>query len=159
MEFFNKFRNDPKAPGINYEKINSAKDKKFRSVRIDEAYRGIVVREEDSGTYILLWVDRHDEAYEWARKKKCEVNPCTGNVQVFDVQFIEAGHTQYEGHEKHENRKKLFAHVSDYDLLTMDVPAEQLAFVRDIDSEEAFHQSKNIKRNQSRRSSANRRQP
>ena len=27
-EFINKFRNNPQAPGINYEKINGGKDKK-----------------------------------------------------------------------------------------------------------------------------------
>ena len=87
-EFINKFRNNPISPGINYEKLHDAADKKMYSVRIDDTYRGIVVRQEESGIYLLLWVDHHDEAYEWARRKKCEINPITGNLQVFDVQEI-----------------------------------------------------------------------
>jgi mRNA-degrading endonuclease RelE of RelBE toxin-antitoxin system len=73
-DFVNKFRNDPTSPGINYEKINDAADKKMCSVRIDDTYRGIVVRQQETGVYLLLWVDHHDEAYGWARRKKCEVN-------------------------------------------------------------------------------------
>ena len=48
-EFVNKFRNNPLSPGINYEKINSGVDKKIYSVRIDDTYRGIVVRQEETG--------------------------------------------------------------------------------------------------------------
>ena len=76
-EFFNKFRNDPMHPGINFEKINEGIDKNICSVRIDDTYRGIVVREPESNVYILLWVDHHDEAYAWAKRKKCSINKRT----------------------------------------------------------------------------------
>lgn len=76
-DFLDKFRKNPKSPGINYEKIRDAFDPGICSVRIDNTYRGIVVRQPDSSTYILLWVDHHDEAYEWARRKRCAVNPTT----------------------------------------------------------------------------------
>ena len=70
-EFINKFRGNPSSGGIHYEKINACKDKKICSVRIDDTYRGIVVRQQETGVYLLLWVDHHDEAYAWARNKKC----------------------------------------------------------------------------------------
>ena len=69
-EFVNKFRNNPMSPGINYEKLNSGIDKKIFSVRIDDTYRGIVVRQQEVGVYLLLWVDHHDEAYQWAVRKR-----------------------------------------------------------------------------------------
>ncbi len=75
-EFINKFRNNPTSPGINYEKIHDAVDSKMHSVRIDQTYRGIVVRQEETGVFLLLWVDHHDEAYAWARRKKCEISYC-----------------------------------------------------------------------------------
>ena len=65
-EFVNKFRNDPNSPGINYEKLTNGADNKIWSVRIDDTYRGIVVRQKETGVYLLLWVDHHDEAYQWA---------------------------------------------------------------------------------------------
>ena len=40
-QFLEKFRSNPMAPGINYEKMRVAKDPNLRSVRIDQTYRGI----------------------------------------------------------------------------------------------------------------------
>src|SRR6516162_7575951 len=83
--FVEKFRENPSGPGINYERIEQARDKNLRSVRIDEAYRGIVLRPEKGNVYVLLWVDHHDEAYRWAANKMCPVNPESGSLQVVDV--------------------------------------------------------------------------
>ena len=85
-ELVNKFRNDPASPGIHYEKINSCIDKKIYSIRVDDTYRGIVVRQSE--VYLLLWVDHHDEAYQWAARKRCEVNPNTGSLQVLSLIHI-----------------------------------------------------------------------
>ena len=71
--FLNKFRIDPLSPGINYEKLTKGIDKKIYSVRIDDTYRGIVAREPETGVFLLLWVDHHDEAYDWAARKRCTV--------------------------------------------------------------------------------------
>jgi superfamily I DNA/RNA helicase/mRNA-degrading endonuclease RelE of RelBE toxin-antitoxin system len=134
-EFINKFRNNPRAPGINYEKINAAIDSKICSVRIDDTYRGIVVRQEESGVYILLWVDHHDEAYGWASRKRCEVNKLTGNVQVYDVR-------QETISESDNEQPKLFSMVSDGNLRKIGVPEEQLPFVRTFADVKAFREAK-----------------
>ena len=118
-EFINKFRNDPRSPGINYEKLNKGIDKKIYSVRIDDTYRGIVVREEETGVYLLLWVDHHDEAYDWAARKRCEVNKKTGAVQIFDVQTVRERVSV-------PRPDALFKAVTDNDLLELGVPEEQL---------------------------------
>jgi len=85
LEFIRRFSERPDSPGINFEKIRDAKDKKLRSVRIDDAYRGIVLHPESGNTYVLLWVDHHDDAYAWARNRSCAVNPYTGSLQIFEV--------------------------------------------------------------------------
>ena len=135
-EFVNKFRNDPTSPGINYEKIANAQDKKIYSVRIDNTYRGIVVRQPETGVYLLLRVDHHDEAYEWASRKRCEVNPKTGAVQVFDVQTIQ---------EEVVNLKEepLFADIADDQLLEIGVPEAQLEYVKAFTKKEDFYNSAN----------------
>ena len=46
LEFVTRFKNDPTASSINYEKIAQFKDPTLRSVRIDKAYRGIVKKPE-----------------------------------------------------------------------------------------------------------------
>ncbi len=133
-EFVNKFRNNPMSPGINYEKLNSGIDKKIFSVRIDDAYRGIVVRQQETGVYLLLWVDHHDEAYQWAARKRCEVNPKTGAIQVFDVQTIVERVSAPE-------KVALFATAKDDELLTLGVPEVQIDFVRSFVSKEDFHKA------------------
>lgn len=131
-EFVNKFRNNPLSPGINYEKINSGIDKKIYSVRIDDTYRGIVVRQKEAGVYLLLWVDHHDEAYQWVSRKRCEVNPKTGAIQVFDVQM------ETERIPLPEN-KTLFSAAKDNDLLQLGVPEAQLDLIRSFVSKEDFY--------------------
>ena len=135
-EFINKFRNNPKSPGIHYEKIHDAADKKICSVRIDDTYRGIVVRQEESGVFLLLWVDHHDQAYEWAKRKKCEINPLTGNVQVFEIQQAEIAE------QPKAVKSSLFAHVTDNELLALGVPNDQLSIIRALNSAEDFFESK-----------------
>lgn len=133
-EFINKFRNNPRLPGINYEKINNASDDKIYSVRIDDTYRGIVVRQEETGVYILLWVDHHDDAYSWARRKKCIINPTTGNVQVFDiVTETPVGQAEVDN---------IFVKISDEELISLGVPEEQITLVRTIATEEMLYSFK-----------------
>lgn len=86
MEFVAKFRHNPKSGGINYEKINDARDPNFRSVRVDQEYRGIVLSPATGDVYVLLWVDKHDDAYDWARRHRCDIHPTTGTLQLLQVQ-------------------------------------------------------------------------
>ncbi|MDO5343170.1 MAG: 3'-5' exonuclease [Bacteroidia bacterium] len=135
-EFINKFRNNPKAPGINYEKINEAYDKKICSVRIDDTYRGIVARQEESGVYLLLWVDHHDEAYDWAKRKRCEVNQLTGAIQVYDMKAAEESAV--------DTTKGILGGVSDNVLVKLGLPEVLVAFVKSLSSAEAFYEAKKV---------------
>ena len=134
-EFMNKFRNNPTAPGINYEKLSNCQDKKICSVRIDDTYRGIVVRQPETGVYLLLWVDHHDEAYDWAKNKKCEVNPKTGAIQIYDMivtpQTVSA-----------PQEVLLFAGTSDQDLIDLGLPEDMLPFVRGLRDAQEFYDKK-----------------
>jgi mRNA-degrading endonuclease RelE of RelBE toxin-antitoxin system len=136
-EFINKFRNNPDAPGINYEKLSACKDKKICSVRIDDTYRGIVVRQQETGVYLLLWVDHHDEAYEWAKNKRCEVNPKTGAIQVYDI--ISAPETTSATIDS-----ALFANVTDADFIELGLPKDMIPFVRSISDAQEFYSKKSM---------------
>lgn len=136
-DFLNKFRSNPTAPGINYEKLNACKDRKICSVRIDNTYRGIVVRQPETGVYLLLWVDHHDEAYAWARNKKCEVNPITGGIQVYEMQIVQqAVPAAYD--------VMLFSKASDGDLLELGVPEDMISLVRSIGTVQDFYERKSL---------------
>lgn len=84
LEFVTKFRQDPNSSGINYERINDARDAHYRSVRIDQNYRGIIRAPDQGNVYLLLWVDKHDDAYDWARRHNCEIHAGTGTLQIYE---------------------------------------------------------------------------
>lgn len=136
-EFINKFRNNPKSSGINLEKL-PAIDKNMRSVRIDNTYRGIVVYQEESSVYLLLWVDHHDEAYEWAKRKTCRVNSKTGALQVFDVQTVEVTEEP-----KPSTTTTLFSRISIEDMIALGTPKELVPYLKSIPDKESFYNSKN----------------
>ncbi|MGN0419095.1 MAG: 3'-5' exonuclease [Acetatifactor sp.] len=133
-EFFNKFRTNPNSPGINYEKIDEGIDKNICSVRIDDTYRAIVVRCPDTNVYMLLWVDHHDEAYAWAKRKKCSINKVTGGVQVFDVQEVAV--------EKQVEKETIFAAYTYDQLIRMGLPEEQIPMIKSIETMDEFYAMK-----------------
>ncbi len=134
-EFMNRFRNNPAAPEIRYEALEVCRDEKICAVRIDDAYCCIVARQPESGVYLLLWVDLWDAACTWARAKRCDVNPITGAIQVYDVpDSQQAGPAAREA--------MLFAGISDRDLTELGVPEDQLELVRSIENTQAFYEKK-----------------
>ena len=77
-EFMNKFRNNPRSSSINLEKVQNAQDDKIYSARINDTYRTIIAVEENTGVYLILWIDHHDEAYNWAKRKKWKIKKDLG---------------------------------------------------------------------------------
>lgn len=137
MEFLSKFRSNPEANGFNYEKIQNASDPNMHSVRIDDTYRAILIKEEGTNVYLLLWVDHHDEAYEWAVRKRCILNHTTGSIQVYESQEVD----QQPEAASMSAEKPLFDSVSDELLQKLGVPDEQVAFVRAL-TESTFDAAK-----------------
>lgn len=133
-EFVSKFRNNPQATGINYEKINDAANNGYRSVRIDQDYRGIVLKPEQGDVYLLLWVDKHDDAYTWARRHKCQVNPETGSLQLYEVQHHAAAEVPEPEPEAAAAPNKPLLPFRDRELLRLGVPEERLVQVKALTS-------------------------
>lgn len=132
-DFLIKFQDDPEGNGINYEKINGARDKNLRSVRIGIDYRGIVCKPENGNVYMLLWVDHHDEAYAWAQNRLVKVNPEIGAIQV--VTIPEASPEQSSAAQA-PAAPGLFDSFKDKELIKLGLPEENLAQVRAIKTEE-----------------------
>ena len=137
--FMTKFRQDPTLPGINYESIEGAKDPKLRSVRVDQSYRGIVMAPDEGNVYMLLWVDKHDDAYQWARNRIVQIHPETGSLQVIPMEEGEVpvsnGESADTGEEE-ERGEDLFAEHRDRELTRLGVPNELMPLVRSIRTEE-----------------------
>jgi len=80
-------------------------------------------------------VDHHDEAYSWAKRKKCSVNKLTGSVQIFDVQEVIE-------EQKTIDEPALFRNVSDDVFAKIGLPEEQLPMVKAIKSLEGLRSLK-----------------
>ena len=55
---------NPAQPGMQFHKLEKARDSNFWSVRVNRAVRLIVHKSEAS--LLLCYVGHHDEAYRWA---------------------------------------------------------------------------------------------
>ncbi len=131
-EFSEKFRNDPTGSGINFERIEGAQDDKVRSVRIDQAYRAIVIHPPKGDVFLCVWVDHHDEAYAWVRNKRFGVNAFSGAMQVYDLEAVEAATPPAP-----ESRSPgLLDDVTDEDLLLGGVPEPLLPSLRSLKTDD-----------------------
>lgn len=130
LSFVAKFRQNPRANGINYERINDAADPNMRSVRINDNLRGIVLKPDTGDVYCLLWVDRHDDAYQWARRHKVAIHPDVGSIQVYAVQdeVLPLEPTAAVTH----TGVGLFVALKDREIRRLGVPDERLAAVRAV---------------------------
>ncbi len=87
-ELIRKFRADPKSNAINYEKLQGHRDDHVRTVRIDQKYRAVVMHPDEGEVHVLMWVDDHDAAMNWAKRRSFEISPRTGALQVFCVEEV-----------------------------------------------------------------------
>ena len=135
-----KFQSDPTANGINYETIKGARDKNLRSVRIDQDWRGIVFKPDKGDVYVLMYVDKHDDAYHWAESRRVAINPVTGAMQLFAVERAEVANdvitSQPVSTESAASKTPLYAGLTDAELLSIGTPEELILQVRRICSEQ-----------------------
>ena len=131
-----RFERDSRASGLNYEKIVGAKDPNMRSLRIDGGYRAVVLKPAQGNVHILLWADKHDDAYQWAARHACSINAETGALQVYQPQptVEEAAETP------HADTPGIFGQLKHRELLRLGVPAAMAAEVLEIRDEDALEE-------------------
>ena len=126
--------------GMNFHKLDRAKDKNFWSVRVNSDIRIIVHKNE--GSLLLCYVDHHDKAYDWAERRKLEIHPKTGAAQLVEIRetvqeiFVPVYVQQELPLKAHTSL--LFEHIGDDDLLAYGVPLEWLKDVREATDESIF---------------------
>jgi len=127
---------NPAHPGLQFHKLDKAKDHNFWSVRVSKDLRLIVHK---TGTSLLLcYVGHHDEAYEWAERRKLETHPKTGAAQLVEIRerVQEIIIPKYVEPKPTSNLKSsLFENLSDSELLEYGVPPEWLPDVRGANEE------------------------
>ena len=132
---------NPTQPGLQVHRVEQAKDRSFWSARVNLDLRLILHRTERS--LLLCYVNHHDEAYAWARRRKLETHPQTGAAQLVELRETvqEIAVPVYVEVEtpapKPAARPKrlLFAQTPEAELLACGVPEEWLAEVRQADED------------------------
>ena len=105
---------------------------------------------------MLLWIDKHDDAYQWARRRTCHVNRVNGALQVVDVEAAETAVGDAIAAAVSEalanippqqkttaqllaaNPSSLFGHCADDQLMLLGVPEALLPAVRAVCSDESL---------------------
>lgn len=137
-EFIDRFQADPSDPSLHVHKLEqSMSDPKVRGANLPDGYRAIIIAPEKGDTYLMVHIDSHDNAYDWARNKRFEMHPKTGIFQVFDVA---------EMHGVVEEQSQASTPLADYplsllseeDLFKAGVPEPLIPAVKAISSDESL---------------------
>src|SRR5271155_4212812 len=124
---------NPAHPSLQFHRLDKPKDKRFWSIRISSDVRLIVHRTDTS--LLLCYVDHHDNAYHWAERRKLETHPKTGAAQFVEVRETVQEIVIPKYVEVTQPKPRLFAAVSDDELLSYGVPPEWLADVRNANED------------------------
>ncbi|QBI53659.1 UvrD-helicase domain-containing protein [Streptomonospora litoralis] len=130
-EVFAKFDHATHA-GLHLEKILHARDQRFRTIRIDKFWRGVVIAPDSGDIYTLLKVMPHDDAYTWARRRTASVNTATGRIEIRDSEAIDTTmpHLERMASGRTAADERLFGEVSDADMHRLGVDPQTLALAR-----------------------------
>jgi superfamily I DNA/RNA helicase/mRNA-degrading endonuclease RelE of RelBE toxin-antitoxin system len=123
---------NPANPGMSFHKLDKAKDKNFWSVRASSDIR-LIVHKSD-GSLLLCYVGHHDDAYDWAERRKLETHPKTGAAQLVEIretvkEIVIPVYVQTEvaaTPQPAAEKMCIFAGMSDDELLGYGVPVEWL---------------------------------
>jgi len=137
---------DPKGSGLSLERITKTRDEKLWSARVSRDLR-IIMRRDGDDT-LLAYVGHHDDAYNWAERRRIIPHERTGAMQIVELteKVEESRPDYYENAPKEatpaEAKRQPFWGLQDDELLDVGVPRDWLQPVRewhedDLDS--IFH--------------------
>ncbi|WP_269522413.1 3'-5' exonuclease [Coraliomargarita parva] len=127
---------NPANPGMSFHKLDKAKDKNFWSVRVSRDIRIIV--HKTSADLLLCYVGHHDDAYNWAERRKLETHPKTGAAQIVEIrETVQEILVPVYIEEEQASLKKpaIFDQYSEDELLDYGVPEEWLNDVKKADED------------------------
>ena len=127
---------DPSRPGFQFYRLDGARDPNFWSLRVSRDIRIIVHRTQ--GSFMLCYVDHHDDAYRWAERRKLETHPRTGAAQLVEVREIveEVPVPVYVPVAQQVLPERMpFADLPDDQLLSYGVPVEWLPDIHAADED------------------------
>lgn len=135
QEFLDKFIHNPNASSINYENIANSTHPDMKSVRIDQTYRGIVLKPKEGNVYTMLFVAHHDDAYRWAQSRRITSNNLDGaiyeNVQTEIITLM-------------DQRLITIKNLAIKDLFQIGVPLDYIDDIRNIGNFDVLEMYQNV---------------
>lgn len=119
-----------------FHKIERAKDRNFWSVRVNNDIRLIV--HKTSSSILLCYVDHHDDAYNWAGRRRIENHPVTGATQIVEVrELVEDIKIQPKkvSNDISEDLPVIFENLDNEQLLSIGVPEDWIEDILNADEE------------------------
>jgi hypothetical protein len=142
---------DSSRPGLQFHRIDKSKDVNFWSIRVNADIRIIV--HKTASSFLLCYVDHHDEAYEWAARRRIEAHPRTGAIQIVEVrerveeiapkvplEFTEAPTATYQAVPKNF----IFKDLSEDDLGRIGVPTDWVSDIRSATEDRYFEIARHL---------------
>ncbi|MEV5013115.1 UvrD-helicase domain-containing protein [Streptomyces sp. NPDC053780] len=118
--------------GLHLESVEKAADRRMRTIRINDFWRGVVLAPDDgSDVFLLVNVVAHDDAYTWAAKRLYTTNSATRALEVRNVRAIDQLTPQLEKAAA-VAESLLFAKYSDTVLRELGIDDQVLRAVRTI---------------------------
>ncbi|MCP5498369.1 MAG: ATP-dependent helicase [Leptospiraceae bacterium] len=129
---------NPANPGMQFHRIDKAKDPNFWSIRVNKDIR--IILHKSNASLLLCYVDHHDKAYSWAEKRKLEVHPKTGAAQLVTIRETvkEITVPKYTEVKVKKELPPLFSSFSKEELLSYGVPEEWLDDVKQVNEDSIF---------------------
>lgn len=124
---------NPANPGMQLHKLDKVRDPNFWSVRVNRDIRLIVHRTDKS--LLLCHVVHHDDAYDWAARRKLQTHPKTGAAQIVEIRETVQEIRVPKYVEVEQPKAALFNKMADEELLGYGVPTEWLDDVRQADED------------------------
>ncbi len=124
-----------------FHRIERIKNDKLWSLRVNNNIRIIVYKNQSC--ILLCYVNHHDNAYEWARKRRIENHPVTGATQIVEIRELIEDVTIQSNKESYVKSKVslpvLFKNLKKDDLLSIGVPKDWLDDVLNANEETFFN--------------------
>jgi superfamily I DNA/RNA helicase/mRNA-degrading endonuclease RelE of RelBE toxin-antitoxin system len=133
---------NPVNPGMQFHKLDRVRDRNFWSVRVSRDIRLIV--HKTAASLMLCYVGHHDDAYDWAERRKLEVHPKTGAAQFVVVRETVIEVAIRKAVEQATRKPLLFASYADNDLLRLGVPTDLIAAVKRVDEDSLFELAEHL---------------
>jgi superfamily I DNA/RNA helicase/mRNA-degrading endonuclease RelE of RelBE toxin-antitoxin system len=125
-----KFMENPDSAALNYEKINDCLDDKVRTIRITQKYRAIVLHPEEGNIYLFVHVDNHDEAIDWAKNKRFDINQYTSALQVVDMELVNQAHVEEVFENPVNQETSISDKYSEDELIEIGIPRMMLPILK-----------------------------